>query len=354
MPRTAATNRVDRVSRSTCLQGTHVALVGRRTQRQGRRCRICSRASSFRPAAGSPWRATNFADSASVASPDGASRSRPRTRTCSPGSLSHNLLLRPHAPAVAAGDATTRQRRRREETRVRDALIAGNSTDDIRADWIDYEAAGVAECRGARRNGARGAAARGDGAGDHRVRPCERGGSADRSRRWRRWCSRPGRASAIACEKEDLASLVELFDPHALPLEHQRRARTSLFGTPRSPAFQPANLPANPEFVALLRDVGLLDDLDAAGIKVAGLMVELFADVAPDSDLFDQYSIHQRRTTCPNSGSCWRRSTTARSRATSARGTGAAPGADVPGRRRAASAGRDRRTDAAQDRRGAR
>jgi ABC-type lipoprotein export system ATPase subunit len=67
-------------------------------------------------------------------------------------------------------------------------------------------------------------------------------------------------------------------------------AENLLFGTPRSPAFQPANLPGNPDFVALLREVGLLDDLYAAGVKVAGLMVELFADVAPDSDLFSQYS----------------------------------------------------------------
>jgi putative ABC transport system ATP-binding protein len=42
--------------------------------------------------------------------------------------------------------------------------------------------------------------------------------------------------------------------------------------------------------IALLRDVGLLDDFYAAGATVAGLMVELFADVAPDSPMFDQYS----------------------------------------------------------------
>src|SRR5207249_5392525 len=67
-------------------------------------------------------------------------------------------------------------------------------------------------------------------------------------------------------------------------------AENLLFGTPRSPAFQPANLPGNAEFVALLRDVGLLSDLYAAGATVAGLMVELFADVAPDSPMFEQYS----------------------------------------------------------------
>src|SRR4029078_4521353 len=39
-----------------------------------------------------------------------------------------------------------------------------------------------------------------------------------------------------------------------------------------------------------LRRVGLLDELQEAGAKVAALMVEIFADVAPDSELFEQYS----------------------------------------------------------------
>ena len=69
---------------------------------------------------------------------------------------------------------TTRRVAKREETRVRDALIAGNSPDDVRADWIDYEAAGVADADGADRRRARDTAARGDGAGGHRLRPCER------------------------------------------------------------------------------------------------------------------------------------------------------------------------------------
>ena len=67
-------------------------------------------------------------------------------------------------------------------------------------------------------------------------------------------------------------------------------AENLLFGTPRRPDFQLANLARNPEVVGLLREVGLLDDLYAAGAKVAALMVEMFADVAPDSDLFEQYS----------------------------------------------------------------
>jgi energy-coupling factor transporter ATP-binding protein EcfA2 len=67
-------------------------------------------------------------------------------------------------------------------------------------------------------------------------------------------------------------------------------AENLVFGTPRHPSLQPANLARNQEVVGLLRDVGVLDDFYAAGATVAGLMVELFADVAPDSPMFDQYS----------------------------------------------------------------
>jgi ABC-type polar amino acid transport system ATPase subunit len=59
---------------------------------------------------------------------------------------------------------------------------------------------------------------------------------------------------------------------------------------PRHPDFQLAVLARNPEVLELLREVGLLDDLYDAGAKVAALMVEIFADVSPDSELFDQYS----------------------------------------------------------------
>jgi putative ABC transport system ATP-binding protein len=88
---------------------------------------------------------------------------------------------------------------------------------------------------------------------------------------------------------ENLSAYVELFDRDAYQ-SNISVAENLVFGTPRDPSLQPANLPRNPEVIALLRDVGLLDDFYAAGATVAGLMVELFADVAPDSPMFDQYS----------------------------------------------------------------
>jgi len=203
------------------------------------------------------------------------------------GTIAHNLyyglMHQPLRPATYDGEQA-----KREQARVRDALGAGNSTDDVRADWIDYAAVGVTDARELteaalgvlRRVGM-----------EEEIIGFGLASTADPQ-------ANPGIATMVLearsrirdrVQSEDLASFVELVDPARYHL-NSSVAWNLLFGAPRSKAFQPANLPGNPEFVALLQDVGLLADLYAAGVKVAGLMVELFADVAPDSDLFAQYS----------------------------------------------------------------
>ena len=82
----------------------------------------------------------------------------------------------------------------------------------------------------------------------------------------------------------------------------------------------------------MLREVGLLDDLYAAGVKVAGLMVELFADVAPDSDLFDQYSFISADD-LPEFRDAAREDRRWHARGDLGRGKGAPARADVPPRR---------------------
>jgi ABC-type multidrug transport system fused ATPase/permease subunit len=203
------------------------------------------------------------------------------------GTLSHNLyyglMHRPLRPP-----SYDEVQAKREHTRVRDALAAGNSPDDVRADWIDYAAAGVADA-GELAEAALTVLRRVEmeqevigfglaSASDPQAHPSIAAMGLDARARIR-----------DRVHGEDLASFVELFDP-ARYHSNISVAENLLFGTPRSLAFQPANLPGNPEFVALLGEVGLLDDLYQAGVTVAGLMVELFADVAPDSDLFAQYS----------------------------------------------------------------
>jgi ABC-type multidrug transport system fused ATPase/permease subunit len=203
------------------------------------------------------------------------------------GTLAHNLHYGlKHQPVKPA--TYDEAGRRIEEQRVHEALAAGDSPFDVRADWIDYAAAGVTDA----------------------AELTEKALAVLRLVEMEEEVMRFGLAStsdphadpafaAMALEArkrmhervkaENLSSYVELFDRDAYH-SNISVAENLVFGTPRHPSLQPGNLSRNPELIAVLRDVSLLDDFYAAGATVAGLMVELFADVAPDSPMFDQYS----------------------------------------------------------------
>lgn len=200
------------------------------------------------------------------------------------GTLLHNLLYglkhRPVSAAVYDEEEAERQRRR-----TRDALTTANSPEDIRADWVDFEGAGIADGRERALSALRlvamdnevlafGLASKAD--------PEIDGGLVARVLEARaKVRSRVG--------SPELARLVELFDRDRYHTNISI-GENLLFGTPRAAAFQYDNLARNAEVLDLLRDVGLLADFEAVGVKVAKLMVELFADVPADSELFAQYS----------------------------------------------------------------
>ena len=203
------------------------------------------------------------------------------------GTIEHNLFYGlKHQPVKPA--TYDEARMKLEQTRVRDALAAGNSADDVRADWIDYEAAGVAD---ATQLAEAALAALRLVEMDQEVMLFGLASTADPQ-------ADPAFAAMVLeararirerVRTEDLAQFVELFDRDSFH-SNISVAENLLFGLPRSADFQPGNLPSNPEIAALLRDVGLLEDFYAIGAKVAELMVELFADVPADSPLFEQYS----------------------------------------------------------------
>ena len=203
------------------------------------------------------------------------------------GTLAHNLYYGlKHAPVhPVAYDAAAEKVQQR---RVRDALAAGNSPYDVAADWIDYEGAGVAD-RAELTSTAIGILGVVDMARE--VVGYGLASTADP----RSYSDLAARALAARTQvreqvkREKLDACVELFDRDAY-FANMSIAENILFGMPRHPDFQPARLAANADVVALLREVGVLDDLYAGGAKVAELMVELFAEVAPDSNLFEQYS----------------------------------------------------------------
>jgi len=203
------------------------------------------------------------------------------------GTIAHNLFYGlKHLPLGAP--ERDEAARAAEERRVHDAIVAGNSPLDVRADWIDYAAAGV-EGR--------------DELVEHAVEvlklvdldrevmayglrsPVDAGKHPDLVEKALRARSRV--RERVRADK--LAAYVELFDRDAY-LTNMTVSENLLFGMPRVDDLQPGKLATNAEVLKLLRDIGLLQDLYEVGAKVATLMVELFADVSPDSDLFDQYS----------------------------------------------------------------
>jgi energy-coupling factor transporter ATP-binding protein EcfA2 len=198
------------------------------------------------------------------------------------GTLFHNLVYglkhREVAPATYEGEAA-----RAEEARRRDARASGNTTDDINASWIDVEVTGVDDPQ------AHGLEVLRVVAMDEELFAF---GLASRG-------SVPPELEALVLEARarlrdrvrspELAPLVELFDRDRY-LENATVAENLLFGTAIDPAFAQERLAANPAVRKLLDDMGLTAELEDAGIKVARLMIELFADEPADSPLFAEYS----------------------------------------------------------------
>jgi putative ABC transport system ATP-binding protein len=276
-------NRVDRLSFSIS-QGEHVALVGGDGSGKGDVTHLLARL--VLPTGGRV--------SVGGASLGDIHQSVPGRRIAyasqnahiASGTLAHNLFYGlKHVPVRAATyDAAEAKV---QEQRVRDAIAAGNSPLDIRADWIDYAAAGVEDPLRITETALQTLAFVGmdrDVIAFGLATPPPNGNSA--------FSAMGLEARARIRERVQgkvLATYVELFDVDAFH-SNISVAENLVFGTPRRDDFRLGNLARNPEMLALLRDVKLLDDLYDAGAKVAGMMLELFADVAPDSALFDQFS----------------------------------------------------------------
>jgi ABC-type multidrug transport system fused ATPase/permease subunit len=275
---------LDRVS-LTVEPGQHVALVGRGHSGKEDFAQLVARLNL--PSAGRLVVAgQNFADVVQAVPGRRVGYAAQNAHVFS-GTIAHNLYYglkhRPVRPAPYDDNA-----KREQERRARDAIAAGNSPHDVRADWIDYEAAGVADV---------------DELAELAIRMLKLvdmepevvgyglAGKVDVERH-PDLVAKALEARARVRERvhrENLSAQVELFDRQTYALT-ATVSENLLFGIARDPRFEPANLASQPEVVALLRDVGLLDDLVEAGGKVASLMVEIFADVSPDSELFDQYS----------------------------------------------------------------
>jgi putative ABC transport system ATP-binding protein len=197
--------------------------------------------------------------------------------------LLYGLRHRPLGERNYEGEA-----KRYRDVAVREAKRSGNPTFDVAADWIDYEAAGVANAEELEARlievlklvdleedvyqlGLRGT-----------INPAER----------------PNLAAAIIEARADLgrrladpqfSALVEPFNPERYN-KNLSVAENLLFGTARGDEFAPDNLPSNAYLRQTLERAGLAEDILAMGRQIAETMVELFADLPAGHPFFEQFS----------------------------------------------------------------
>ena len=197
--------------------------------------------------------------------------------------LVYGLKHRPLRAAVYDDEGQADHR-----TRTAEAEASGNSADDPRADWIDYQAAGAddEDALGRRVFEMLDIVGVADDIYEMGLRgSIDPGSRGDLARRL---------LAARATFRErladpEIAALVETFDADVYN-ENATLGENLLFGTPVGDAFQINRLAENPYVLRILEESGLTESLLAAGRDVASLMVELFADLPPGHHFFEQYS----------------------------------------------------------------
>jgi putative ABC transport system ATP-binding protein len=172
---------------------------------------------------------------------------------------------------------------------VKEAKAAGTSVDNVDANWIDYQAAGV-------------------GGGDQlnervfeifKVTDLEQdiyklglNGTIAADDRHSDLVNRVLEARAALHKRladPKIKNLVESFDRNHYNT-NMSVAENLLFGTAIDASFDVENLSHNPQVIKVLEHCGLIPEFLSIGRKIADVMLELFADVPSDSELFGQFS----------------------------------------------------------------
>jgi len=203
------------------------------------------------------------------------------------GTLRDNLLLglRHHPIRPAEYEPAAAKRR---SAQIFEAQRSGNIDLDLHADWLDYESAGVADSEGLS------------------TRITEVLARLDFEEAvytlGLRWQLDPEtypeaaarllqarKALAQRLREDGITHLVETYDVERFNF-NASVAENLLFGTPIGPTFDFEALADNTYVQHVLTKIGLIEDLVDAGRQVAETMIELFADLPPDHEFFEQFS----------------------------------------------------------------
>lgn len=197
--------------------------------------------------------------------------------------LVFGLQVRPNERVLE--DRLASQRRKRE---IIEAELTGNSPDDIEADWIDYAAAGA------------------DTRESLTARLLETFELAELTEELRdlglRSTIEPEMKPQIvadilaarsviveALHAPDLVGKVEPFYPDRFN-NMASIGENIVFGRPTDDRFDLRRLGSNPFLIKVLDDLGLTESFTEIGRKVAALMVEMFATVTSNTELFERFS----------------------------------------------------------------
>jgi putative ABC transport system ATP-binding protein len=195
----------------------------------------------------------------------------------------YGLMHRPLTAPVIPDEDPRREAMERSEIRR-----SGNSPFDLRADWIDYAAAG----------------AQGPFDIDNQIAAALDTVmlGEDVYQMGLRGCINAGDHSLLAenilqarkvllemLHAPEYASLVEPFDPERYN-HNATLSENLLFGTAVGSTFHTSNLIANDYLQKVLDETGLAPELLRMGLSIAETMVELFTDIAPGHPFFDQFS----------------------------------------------------------------
>ncbi|NBC34338.1 MAG: ATP-binding cassette domain-containing protein [Alphaproteobacteria bacterium] len=197
--------------------------------------------------------------------------------------LYYGLKHRPLQEVGYEGDEAAWRRRR-----ISEALASGNITFDVQADWIDYAAAGAGGPRDLEERALQVLRAVDLDRDVYRmglnssVDPAMGSEIADKVLEARGWMAR--RLADPA-----LGEPVELFDVNRFNT-NASVAENVLFGMPVGDTFSLDRLADHPHMQRVLAEVGLTGPFLEIGASVAETMIELFADLPPDHEFFEQFS----------------------------------------------------------------
>ncbi|MBT4427224.1 MAG: ATP-binding cassette domain-containing protein [Rhodospirillaceae bacterium] len=169
-----------------------------------------------------------------------------------------------------------------------EAARAGNSVHDIFVDWVDYNSAGVGST-----NSVVAAALKSIEIADMAedvyqygmrgsLNPAASGEAAGRILKART-------ALMARLQEPAYADLVEPFDRATYNM-NATLAENLIFGNPVGDAFDIEKLAENSYVLEVLKKADLIEDLLSCGHQLTATMIELFADLPPDHELFQRFS----------------------------------------------------------------